>query len=83
MYFLKFGGLRKFIPAKFVNQAIRESWSPRNLILKVGVHKSLYPRKSLPAKLCTSKVDIVDVAFPQNDSKKPVYFRKSSLRNFD
>ena len=56
MYFLKFKGSRKFIPAKFVNQAIRESQSLRNSILKVGVRESLYTRKFLPAKLCTNKV---------------------------
>ena len=44
MYFLEFEGLRKFIPMKFVDQAIRES--PQNLILKVGV------RESLAAKVC-------------------------------
>ena len=56
MYFLEFEGLQKFIPQKFVNKAIRESWSPQNLILKVGVGESLYPRKFQPAKLCTLNV---------------------------
>ena len=50
MYFLRFEGSRKFIPANLVNQAIRESLSPRNLILKVGVRESLYPQNFLPIK---------------------------------
>jgi len=47
---------RKFIPAKFLKEAIRESLYSRKLILAPSDRESLSSRKFVPAKVYTNEV---------------------------